>query len=58
MSGRDRPGCADAYSSLLLHAERYGVPARAVLRRCGEPALVGDQEGMPIDVAAMLAAER
>jgi 4-hydroxy 2-oxovalerate aldolase len=50
------------YSSFLLHAERaaerYGVPAQAILRRCGELALVGGQEDMIIDVAVTLAAEQ
>ncbi|WP_372672881.1 4-hydroxy-2-oxovalerate aldolase [Amycolatopsis kentuckyensis] len=54
-------GWAGVYSSFLLHAERaaerYGVPAQAILRRCGELALVGGQEDMIIDVAVTLAAE-
>jgi 4-hydroxy 2-oxovalerate aldolase len=54
-------GWAGVYSSFLLHAERaaerYGVPAQAILRRCGELALVGGQEDMIIDVAVQLAAE-
>jgi 4-hydroxy 2-oxovalerate aldolase len=55
-------GFAGVYSSFLLHAERaaerYGVPAQAILRRCGELALVGGQEDMIIDVAVQLAAEK
>ena len=55
-------GWAGVYSSFLLHAEaaaqRYGVPAHAILRRCGEIGLVGGQEDMIIDVAIRLAAER
>jgi 4-hydroxy 2-oxovalerate aldolase len=54
-------GWAGVYSSFLLHAERaaerYGVPAQAILRRCGELALVGGQEDMIIDVAVQLATE-
>ena len=55
-------GWAGVYSSFLLHAEaaaeRYKVPAHAILRRCGEIGLVGGQEDMIIDVAIQLAAER
>ena len=54
-------GWAGVYSSFLLHAEhaaeRYKVPAHAILRRCGEVGLVGGQEDMIIDVAIQLAAE-
>ncbi|QWF83819.1 4-hydroxy-2-oxovalerate aldolase [Amycolatopsis sp. CA-230715] len=54
-------GWAGVYSSFLLHAERaadrYGVPAQDILRRCGELALVGGQEDMIIDVAVQLARE-
>jgi 4-hydroxy 2-oxovalerate aldolase len=53
-------GWAGVYSSFLLHAEtaaeRYKVPAHAILRRCGEIGLVGGQEDMIIDVAIQLAA--
>ncbi|MFF1732129.1 4-hydroxy-2-oxovalerate aldolase [Streptomyces sp. NPDC058247] len=49
------------YSSFLLHAERaaqrYGVPAHAILRRVGEAGYVGGQEDMIIDVAMQIAAE-
>jgi 4-hydroxy 2-oxovalerate aldolase len=48
------------YSSFLLHAERaaqrYGVAAHELLRRCGELELVGGQEDMIIDVAIEMAA--
>ena len=58
-SCRAGPG---VYSSFLLHAERaaerYGVPAHEILRRCGELGYVGGQEDMIIDVAIQLAAER
>ncbi|MFF3872229.1 4-hydroxy-2-oxovalerate aldolase [Streptomyces sp. NPDC001978] len=54
-------GWAGVYSSFLLHAEtaaeRYKVPAHAILRRCGELGLVGGQEDMIIDVAIQLAAD-
>ncbi|MGW2150682.1 4-hydroxy-2-oxovalerate aldolase [Nonomuraea bangladeshensis] len=54
-------GWAGVYSSFLLHAERaaerYGVPAHAILRRCGELGYVGGQEDMIIDVAIQLAAD-
>ncbi|MFL6124759.1 4-hydroxy-2-oxovalerate aldolase [Actinophytocola sp.] len=55
-------GWAGVYSSFLLHAERaaerYGVPAHDILRRCGELGYVGGQEDMIIDVAIHLAAAR
>lgn len=55
----DRPaieqGRHGVYSSFLLHAqraaERYGVPAHAILRAVGEAGYVGGQEDMIIDVA-------
>lgn len=54
-------GYAGVYSSFLLHAqraaERYGVPAHAILQRVGEAGYVGGQEDMIIDVALCLQAE-
>jgi 4-hydroxy 2-oxovalerate aldolase len=60
----DRPaieqGRHGVYSSFLLHAqraaERYGVPAHAILRAVGEAGYVGGQEDMIIDVAIDLSA--
>jgi 4-hydroxy 2-oxovalerate aldolase len=50
------------YSSFLLHAqraaERYGVPAHAILQRVGEAGYVGGQEDMIIDVALQLLEEK
>ncbi|GAA2352413.1 4-hydroxy-2-oxovalerate aldolase [Streptomyces violaceusniger] len=47
-------GWAGVYSSFLLHAERaaerYKVPAHAILRRCGERGYVGGQEDMIIAI--------
>ena len=57
-------GYAGVYSSFLLHAERaaerYGVPAHAILQKVGEYGYVGGQEDMIIDIAIELrdAAER
>ncbi|MFI0773217.1 4-hydroxy-2-oxovalerate aldolase [Streptomyces sp. NPDC021212] len=55
-------GWAGVYSSFLLHAERaaerYKVPAHAILRRCGERGYVGGQEDMIIDIAITLAEEQ
>ena len=55
-------GQAGVYSSFLLHAERaaerYGVPAHAILQRVGEAGYVGGQEDMIIAVALRLAEER
>jgi 4-hydroxy 2-oxovalerate aldolase len=55
-------GYAGVYSSFLLHAqraaERYDVPAHAILTRVGEAGYVGGQEDMIIDVALQLAAEK
>jgi 4-hydroxy 2-oxovalerate aldolase len=52
-------GWAGVYSSFLLHAEhaaqRYGVAAHDILRRCGELGLVGGQEDMIIDIAIEMA---
>jgi len=52
-------GWAGVYSSFLLHAEnaaqRYGVAAHDILRRCGELGLVGGQEDMIIDIAIKMA---
>jgi 4-hydroxy 2-oxovalerate aldolase len=52
-------GWAGVYSSFLLHAEsaaqRYGVAAQDILRRCGELGLVGGQEDMIIDIAIQMA---
>jgi 4-hydroxy 2-oxovalerate aldolase len=54
-------GYAGVYSSFLLHAERaaerYGVPAHAILQKVGELGYVGGQEDMIIDVAVQLAQE-
>ena len=55
-------GYAGVYSSFLLHAQRaadrYGVPAHAILQRVGEAGYVGGQEDMIIDVALTLQEEQ
>lgn len=55
-------GVAGVYSSFLLHAERaaqrYGVPAHAILQRVGDAGYVGGQEDMIIDVALELVREQ
>jgi len=55
-------GHAGVYSSFLVHAqraaERYDVPAHAILQRIGEAGYVGGQEDMIIDVALRLQEER
>jgi 4-hydroxy 2-oxovalerate aldolase len=55
-------GHAGVYSSFLLHAqraaERYGVPAHAILQRVGEAGYVGGQEDMIIAVALQLQQEQ
>jgi 4-hydroxy 2-oxovalerate aldolase len=55
-------GYAGVYSSFLLHAQRaadrYGVPAHAILQRVGEAGYVGGQEDMIIDVALQLREEQ
>jgi 4-hydroxy 2-oxovalerate aldolase len=54
-------GVYGVYNSFLFHAERaadrYGVPAHAILTRVGQAGYVGGQEDMIIDVAVRLAQE-
>jgi 4-hydroxy 2-oxovalerate aldolase len=58
----DRAGNRGVYSSFLLHAERaaerYEIPAHAILQRVGEAGYVGGQEDMIIDVALQLQREQ
>lgn len=55
-------GQAGVYSSFLRHAElaaqRYGLPAHAILQRVGELGYVGGQEDMIIDVALQLSRDQ
>ncbi len=52
-----RPRCWPWRSSAERAAERYGVPAHAILTGFGEAGYVGGQEDMIIDVALQLQSE-